>query len=59
VEATEQYDFENELQSVARHAMEDDVAGVNQGAGDQDEEHVGVDSILGDEEDDEDAFLDF
>jgi hypothetical protein len=34
VEATEQYDLENELQSVARHAKEDDVAGVNQGVGD-------------------------
>jgi hypothetical protein len=30
VEATEQHDLENELQSVARHAKEDDVAGVNQ-----------------------------
>jgi hypothetical protein len=31
VEATEQYDLENELRSVARHAKEDDVAGVTQG----------------------------
>jgi hypothetical protein len=43
VEATEQHDLENELQSVARHAQEDDVAGVNQDVGDLDEEQVGED----------------
>jgi hypothetical protein len=35
------------------------VTGVNHGVGHQDEGHVGVGSILGDAEDDEDAFLDF
>jgi hypothetical protein len=53
VEATEQHDLENDLQSVARHAKEDDVAGVNQNVGDLDEEQVGEDSLEGDEEDDE------
>jgi hypothetical protein len=55
----EQYDLENELQSVARHAKEDAVAGVIQDVGDEDEEHVGVDSTQGGEEDDEDALLEF
>jgi hypothetical protein len=49
VEATEQYDLENELQSVVRHAKEDEVAGVNQDVGDLDAEQVGVDSLEGDE----------
>jgi hypothetical protein len=53
VEATEQHDLENELQRVARHAKEGDVAGVNQDVGDLDEEQVGEDSLEGDEEDDE------
>jgi hypothetical protein len=52
VECTEQHDLENELQSVARHAKEDDVAGVNQDVGDLDEEQFGEDSLEGDEEDD-------
>jgi hypothetical protein len=53
VKATEQHDLDNELQSVARHAKQDDVAGVNQDVGDLDEEQVGEDSHEGDEEDDE------
>jgi hypothetical protein len=53
VKATEQHDLENELQSVARHAKEDDVAGVNQDVGDLDEEQVHEDSLEGDVEDDE------
>jgi hypothetical protein len=55
VEATEQYDLKNVLQSVARHAQEDDVAGVNQEVGDLHEEHVGVDLFEGDEDDDEES----
>jgi hypothetical protein len=35
------------------------VAGVNQDVGDLDEKQVGVDSLEGDEEDDEDALLEF
>jgi hypothetical protein len=57
VGATEQYDLESELQSVARHAKEDDVVCVNQDVGDLDEEQVGVDSLEGDEEDDKDDLL--
>jgi hypothetical protein len=59
VEATEQYGLENELQSVATHAKEDDVAGVNQEVGNLDEEQVGVESFKRDEEDNEDALLEF
>jgi hypothetical protein len=57
VEATEQYDLENELQSGARHAKEDEVVCVNPGH--LVEEQVVVDSIEGDQEDDEDALLEF
>jgi hypothetical protein len=53
LEATEQHDLENELQSVARHAKDDDVAGVNQDVGDLDEERAGEDSLEEDEEDNE------
>jgi hypothetical protein len=57
VEATEQYDLENELQSVARHAKKDDVAGVNRDVGDLHQEQVGVDLCEEDIEDNDDALL--
>jgi hypothetical protein len=57
VEATEQYDLENELQTVARHVKKDDVAGVNRDVGELCEEQVGADSCEGDVEDSENALL--